>query len=64
MGLERFMLHKLLYIIRLGRYLCRKPPTNFSEEAFILWVPSSLGFDIAKGPEDTAFYLQFGHPWR
>jgi len=23
-----------------------------------------VGFDIAKGPEDTAFYLQFGHPWR
>jgi hypothetical protein len=22
------------------------------------------GFDIAKGPEDTAFYLQFGHAWR
>ena len=21
-------------------------------------------FDIAKGPEDTAFYLQFGHAWR
>ena len=23
-----------------------------------------VGFDIAKGPEDTAFYLQFGHAWR
>lgn len=23
-----------------------------------------VGFDIAKGPEDTVFYLQFGHPWR
>lgn len=23
-----------------------------------------VGLDIAKGPEDTAFYLQFGHPWR
>lgn len=23
-----------------------------------------VGFDVAKGPEDTAFYLQFGHPWR
>ena len=22
------------------------------------------GFDIAKGPEDTAFYIQFGHAWR
>lgn len=22
-----------------------------------------IGFDIAKGPEDTAFYLQFGHAW-
>ena len=23
-----------------------------------------VGFDIAKGPEDTAFYIQFGHAWR
>jgi Omp85 superfamily domain len=23
-----------------------------------------VGFDIARGPEDTAFYLQFGHAWR
>jgi len=23
-----------------------------------------VGFDVAKGPEDTAFYLQFGHAWR
>jgi len=23
-----------------------------------------VGFDIAKGPEDTALYLQFGHAWR
>ena len=23
-----------------------------------------IGFDIAKGPEDTAFYLQFGHAWQ
>lgn len=23
-----------------------------------------VGFDIAKGPEDTAFYLQFGHAWK
>lgn len=23
-----------------------------------------VGFDIAKGPEDTVFYLQFGHAWR
>jgi len=23
-----------------------------------------VGFDIAKGPEDTAFYLQFGHAWQ
>jgi len=23
-----------------------------------------VGFDIAAGPEDTVFYLQFGHPWR
>ena len=22
------------------------------------------GFDIARGPEDTAFYIQFGHAWR
>lgn len=22
-----------------------------------------VGFDVAKGPEDTAFYLQFGHAW-
>ena len=22
-----------------------------------------MGFDVAKGPEDTAFYLQFGHAW-
>lgn len=22
-----------------------------------------IGFDVAKGPEDTAFYLQFGHAW-
>ena len=22
------------------------------------------GFDVAKGPEDTAFYIQFGHAWR
>ncbi len=22
------------------------------------------GFDIARDPEDTAFYLQFGHAWR
>jgi len=23
-----------------------------------------VGFDIARGPKDTAFYLQFGHDWR
>ena len=23
-----------------------------------------VGFDIAKGPEDTALYLQFGHAWK
>ena len=23
-----------------------------------------VGFDVAKGPEDTAFYIQFGHAWR
>ena len=23
-----------------------------------------VGFDVAKGPEDTAFYLQFGHAWK
>lgn len=23
-----------------------------------------VGFDLARGPEDTAFYLQFGHAWR
>ena len=23
-----------------------------------------VGFDIARGPEDTAFYIQFGHAWR
>ena len=23
-----------------------------------------VGFDVARGPEDTAFYLQFGHAWR
>ena len=23
-----------------------------------------VGFDIARGPEDTALYLQFGHSWR
>jgi len=23
-----------------------------------------VGFDVAKGPEDTVFYLQVGHPWR
>jgi hypothetical protein len=23
-----------------------------------------VGIDIAKGPEDTAIYFQFGHPWR
>lgn len=23
-----------------------------------------VGFDIAQGPEDTAFYLQFGHAWQ
>ena len=22
------------------------------------------GFDIARGPEDTAFYIQFGHAWQ
>jgi hypothetical protein len=22
-----------------------------------------VGFDVAKGPEDTVFYLQFGHAW-
>jgi len=23
-----------------------------------------VGFDVARGPEDTAFYIQFGHAWR
>lgn len=23
-----------------------------------------VGFDVAKGPEDTVFYLQFGHAWQ
>jgi surface antigen Omp85-like protein len=23
-----------------------------------------VGFDVAKGPEDIAFYIQFGHAWR
>ena len=23
-----------------------------------------VGFDIARGAEDTAFYIQFGHAWR
>jgi len=23
-----------------------------------------VGFDVAKGPEDTAFYMQVGHQWR
>jgi hypothetical protein len=33
MGLERTMPLKLPYFIRSGRYLCQKPPTNFSDEA-------------------------------
>jgi len=36
------MLLKLLYITRLGRYLCRKPPTNFSEEAKMEGVSSHV----------------------
>ena len=26
--------------------------------------PEDGMFDIAKGPEDTAIYFQFGHAWR
>ncbi len=36
-----------LYIIRLGPYLCRKPPTNFSDEAKILKMDITLGMDTS-----------------